>query len=453
MQQRKRDRYSIMNIMKRNDILPICNARFLRVKLSVVMLLILSFATLFMSLPASAQSIATGNGRITGQLVDGTNKNAPLAGQTVTLQVAQSGNAQDLTSAKTDAHGMYTFSNLSTDKTLNYAVYISYQGAQYVSDLVSLDSKPVQQLNLTAYEATTSSAQAAVVEGTVLLHEPDVQKGSITVSEIYFFKNLDTHTYVGSLVAHGAKPNALLFSLPTGARNIILGAGFNGYNVIQVDRGFASDAALPPGDTQFSFSYDIPYKSSGYDFRYNANYPTVQLSVLMPPDIQTTVSGLTSSGVVTADQHPYRLFKTNKLLPNQEIHIGMQGLPAPANTSAPSPLNTSTIWLIVGLLLMLAIIAVTSFLGRHIFLGKGTTKRSAVTKSHASPKRKSAAHRSSKDDDEAPRDHKKALLQELLELDTAYEEGKLSKSVYQERRAKTKARLRTLMSEQEASRK
>jgi hypothetical protein len=43
-----------------------------------------------------------------------------------------------------------------------------------------------------------------------------------------------------------------------------------------------------------------------------------------------------------------------------------------------------------------------------------------------------------------------ALLRELLELDKAYEAGKLKKAAYQERRAKTKARLRALMSEEKA---
>jgi len=40
-----------------------------------------------------------------------------------------------------------------------------------------------------------------------------------------------------------------------------------------------------------------------------------------------------------------------------------------------------------------------------------------------------------------------ALLQELLELDKAYEAGTMKKAVYQERRAKIKAQLRALMSE------
>src|SRR5205085_5055377 len=88
---------------------------------------------------ASAHTFAD-NGRIFGQLLDGTKNNAPVAGQTVTLQLAQGETAQDFATATTDAQGAYSFDNLRTDKTISYAVYIRYQGAQYVSNVVSLDS-------------------------------------------------------------------------------------------------------------------------------------------------------------------------------------------------------------------------------------------------------------------------------------------------------------------------
>ena len=48
-------------------------------------------------------------------------------------------------------------------------------------------------------------------------------------------------------------------------------------------------------------------------------------------------------------------------------------------------------------------------------------------------------------------DNEQVLLQELLVLDKALEAGKITKAVYQERRAKTKARLRALMSEKVTS--
>jgi len=43
------------------------------------------------------------------------------------------------------------------------------------------------------------------------------------------------------------------------------------------------------------------------------------------------------------------------------------------------------------------------------------------------------------------KDRHEALLQELMDLDSAYEAGKIKKPEYEERRAKTKALLRSLM--------
>src|SRR5712692_7802191 len=65
---------------------------------------------------------AAATGRIYGQLLDGTKKNAPVVGQNVTLQMAQGNNARDMSSVKTDAHGSFAFNALDTVKTINYAV-------------------------------------------------------------------------------------------------------------------------------------------------------------------------------------------------------------------------------------------------------------------------------------------------------------------------------------------
>jgi hypothetical protein len=404
---------------------------------------------------------AAANGRIYGRLLDGTKKNVRVVGQSVMLQMAQGNNARDVTSIKTDAHGSFAFNGLNTGKTINYAVYTRYQGAQYYTDLINLSTKPVQQVNLTVYEATTSSADIAIVQATVLLHAPDAQGGVLSISEVFFFKNVGTYTYVGSLDASKGKPNALRFALPPQARNITLAKGFDGYQALQVDKGFATDAALPPGTSQFIFSFELPYKAATYDLSYEVVYPTVQLSLLVPTNVNVNSSALASKGLITADQRPYRLYQAKNLLAGTAIRAQLQGLPVVQ--SAPGSLNQSNIWLITGLLLMLAIMVVTWFLYRFT---RRPARRSAMHHTYprsnspgvrislpAAPSNRSAdaSEVQEKKSSEAARNRQQALLRELLELDKAYEAGKLKKTAYQERRAKTKARLRTLMSEEKAA--
>ncbi len=434
----------------------------LRLLLGLCMLVMSALLFLGSSLPVAAHAWVGGNGRIVGQLVDGSKKNVPIAGQTMTLQLAQGDNAQDVATTKTDAQGKYSFGNLATDKTINYAVYTRYQGAQYTTDLIALDSKPTQQINLTAYEATSSSARIAVLDGTILVSEPDPVRATITISEVYFFKNLDVYSYVGSLNASKGKPNALLFSLPPQARNISLGMGFNGYNVIQVDRGFASDAAVPPGNSQFSFSYQVPYSGSSYDFSYTAQYATVQLSLLVPPSLQVTPKSLTSSGLITANQHPYRSFKAAQLLAQQGVQAQLSGLTAPSSASASSPLNNNLIWLLALLFAMVVVIFATALIARmrvpfgrrkeRTLRGQQARRGGARGGREGDKEKPEKVERHDARGKREPKDRQEALLQELLELDKKYEAGKLTKAVYQERRAKTKARLRAIMSEEEARR-
>src|SRR5439155_24421110 len=102
--------------------------------------------------------------------------------------------------------------------------------------------------------------------GNVLVDTADARHALITISESFYFENLSLTTYVGTLQANGSKPNALRFSLPRNVRNLSLKSGFDGYQVLQVDSGFASDVALPPGTSQFAFSFQVPYTTSNYDF-------------------------------------------------------------------------------------------------------------------------------------------------------------------------------------------
>ena len=158
---------------------------------------------------------------------------------------------------------------------------------------------------------------------------------------------------------------------------------------------------------------------------------------MVPPDIHATSGTLTSQGVITADQHPYHLFKASTLLANQEAHLQLEGLPVHKPARAPSALNTTTVWFIVALVIMLTILLVTWFLSRS-YQRKGMKQQTQAR-----------ARKATKGSSPTAKDREQALLQELLDLDKAFETGKLSKAVYHERRAKTKARLRTMMSESE----
>jgi hypothetical protein len=418
---------------------------------TAALVLLACYAFVWLSPAAHAGSV----GHIYGQLLDGSNKNVPLAGQRVTLQMAQGKDAKDLSNATTDGQGSFSFGGLSTDKTISYAVYTRYQGAQYTSAIISLDTKAAQHVKLVVYEATTSMANIAIVRATILLRSPDRQKGIVPVSELFIFRNLDARTYVGSLDASHGKPNALRFSLPHTARNISLGKGFDGYTAIQVDSGFASNAAIPPGDSQFSFTFDMSYTTSSYDFNYTVVYPTVLLAYLVPPEIQASSDTLTSQGPVTSQQQGYKLLQAKALLANKEVHVQLDGLPSlPVVASSPTPTGSQpgVPWLVIVLLVMAAILSITGVVYRSLHrralpvTSKKGSKGKKRPKQQVASKQKVAPVKV----EQKAKEGENALLQELLELDKTYEAGKMKKAAYQERRARIKAQLRALMGEKVA---
>jgi hypothetical protein len=362
-----------------------------------------------------------------------------VANQQVTLQLAENNSARDLITITTDAQGGYTFSALQSEATVQYAIYTFYQGAQYFTDLIDLSKNANQQVNLTVYDATTSTENIAVVQSTILIDKPNTQTGTLTVSEDFFFENLGDTTYVGQVNASHGKPNALSFSLPPGARLLSLGTGFDGYTGTQVDTGFASNAAVPPGTSRFSFSFQVPYSGTSYHFTYKAIYPTVALSLLTPTNFLTTPQGLTAKGPTNTSSGTYDMFQTRTLSANKSIEAQLDGLPQRVATpqQQPSSLNPNLLWLVALLIVLLALAGVGGYLyntRRH---------RAAASRRKASkPTRKNTPPKKS-----APSRSKEALLQEMLELDQAYEANKLKKAAYQEKRTRLKAQLRELMSE------
>jgi hypothetical protein len=425
------------------------------IALSLLVVLLVTFCLLIAASPVLAVRSAGGDGQISGQLLDGTNANAALPGQSVTLQMAQGSNAQDLTTVTTDAQGAFSFSNLSTDKTISYAIFARYQGAQYLSDVITLNNNPTQQVNLTVYEATQSTDKLAIVNATALFHEPNIPQKTITISEAFSFKNLDTHTYVGILdAANKSKPNALLFSLPAGAKNINLQKGFTGYNVVQVDRGFATDAALLPGNNDFAFAFDLPYASSTYDFNYETFLPTVSLSFFVPPDIHASSQVLASQGIVNTgdNQRPYNLLKAAGLPAQKNVDLHLEGLLTQLPSDTATSFNPLLIWLVVAGIVILATLGVVWFVissRRPRSTKKASGKKSAVKPSHKGSI--VAADKVKRSEDSIAGEREQALLDALLKLDQEYEAGKLSKEGYEERRKKTKARLRSILSEKESS--
>jgi hypothetical protein len=102
---------------------------------------------------------------------------------------------------------------------------------------------------------------------------------------------------------------------------------------------------------------------------------------------------------------------------------------------------------------MIAIVFVTAFIYRFQQRKAASDRRAKNGNANRGQRSQEKKYTSSPKASRHTEDKKDELLHELLELDKEFEAGKISKAAYQEQRGKVKARLRSLMSEQEATRK
>ncbi len=233
-----------------------------------------------------------------------------------------------------------------------------------------------------------------------------------------------------------------------------LKTGFDGYQFIQVDSGFATNASVPPGLSQFAFSFQVPYTTSNYDFGYTVVYPTVNLSLLVPLNIHASSAALDSQGPVNANQQTFQQFNAKKLLADTEFHVQLDGLPVSQQAANPQSLNPNTRWFILAILLMLAIVGVT-WLVYQLSRRQATKRQKQISQTSrgrrdAVTAKKGPEGRPSSRNSDLPsqNDQQEALLQELLRLDKAYEAGTIKKAEYAEQRARIKTELRSLMSKE-----
>jgi len=392
-----------------------------------------------------AQVHSAAMGVISGQVVNGAQNNAPVAGQSVILQLSVGTTIDDLQTVKTDSQGRFAFTDVdpTTDSSVNYAVYTHFQGGVYSSDPIQVKAGQTQHAQLVVYTATQNPANLSVSVVTILFRDIDQQHalhGLVSVGEFVTVQNSGKTAFVGSFAqpAGGGMPGALRFALPTSATNLTTGVGFFNTQIITLNGGFAATATVPPGQTQFAFSFDTPYTGTTFALPYTAQYPTAQVVALVPPDMLVRSSpGLQAQGQVVAFSSRYQVFTANSLAAQKQVTVNLSSLPQAGEQ--PDLDFTQLVWLAVALALIIAILLVFYLRRGDLAVALGLVPARAIKAeraAQANARRMSAAERDTE---------RKRLLRRLLTLDKAHDSGALADSAYRQQRAETRAALKAVL--------
>jgi len=350
--------------------------------------------------------LAAGEGVISGQIVNKTANGSSVSVVEVTLTHYLNGkvtsNEQKVT---TDSAGKFEFRGLSTDNGTAYKVSTNFQDAPYTSEEITLTPTGLSQpVELDVYDSTPSDENIQVSNGHMVVY---VIEGDLHVEEIWRFSNLGDRTFIGT--QGKAAGTTLRFTLPAGATYLSPSPDIP---IETTGTGVASTKAVPPGVTDVTFSYFIPYQVSSMTILRKTDYPIANFSLLVQDlGVKVTSAALTPGNPQMMDGTTFLYFTANNLARDTELDASLSGV---VQLSAGSSEATSLWpWLLAGVAVLGIVVA---FAYPRLKTQQTTT------------------------DSLAPRDEV-TLLEELARLDDAYESGTIEEKNYRAQRARVKASL------------
>jgi hypothetical protein len=264
---------------------------------------------------------------VEGVVVSGTAGESDMFGQVVTLHRVTAASFDDVTTV-TDDTGAFKFEDIEYDSSTRYGVSVRYQDAIYGTDLdMSTGSPP--PVTLTVYEATHDDSIVSASDASLLLASADASDRTLAALEIITLVNDSDMAYVPGtgvmeLLRFGLPPEATEFSLDTR----LIGADF-----IQVDRGFALLASVPPGEHEIMFSYRFPYPGETFTLNKSYRYGAESLRILAPEEVVSiSVEGLGEPERVMIGERQYRVLETKGLSREESLSLELDGLPTPGVT-------------------------------------------------------------------------------------------------------------------------
>ena len=273
---------------------------------------------------ARAQDSGDGGARrvVEGVIVNGTDGGAEVGAQTVTLHRVGADGSRDL-SAESDADGAFRF-EFDYDPDLAYGVSVRYQSAVYGTDL-DLSAGSPDPISLTVYESTSDDGVIGVRSASILLAAADSAAQTVAALEILRLVNDSDTAYVpGEGVME-----LLRFGLPAGADDLTLDTRLIGADFIQVDRGFALLASVPPGEYDVMFSYTFPYETDEFTLSKTYRYGADSARALAAEDVLTIESDqLGEPKSERIGERMYRVLEADGFTRGAAVEIRLSDLPA-----------------------------------------------------------------------------------------------------------------------------
>ena len=201
----------------------------------------------------------------------------------------------------TDEDGTFRFDSPPPPPGERLGVSLQYKGAVY-GEIVGIVDGLTLPITITVYDSASDEKLIRASSASLLFARADNATQTLWALEIVKLVNDSDLTYIP-----GSGPMQLLrFGLPPDAGDLTVDTALIGADVLQVDRGFAITAPVPPGEHEVMYAYSIPYDGTEMELTKSLPYGAASLRILVPEE----VGGLSGAGEierVTIGDRPYRL--------------------------------------------------------------------------------------------------------------------------------------------------
>ena len=259
---------------------------------------------------------------VAGVALNATEDGGSVAGLTVTLHRVDADGFDNLTTT-TDDGGAFIFTDVEYDPNRAYGVSVLYDGAIYGTDL-DLSNGSADDVRLTVYDGVSDAAIVSTKAASLLLADADPSDQTLAALEIIRLYNGSDKTYVRG----DGVMELLRFGLPPGATGLTMDTPLIGADFVQVDRGFALLASVPPGEHEVMFSYRFPYESASFTLEKTYRYGGESVRALAPEEVASIAAPTLGEPTRTQiGERWYSVIEGGGLAREERVSIEIEGLP------------------------------------------------------------------------------------------------------------------------------
>ena len=296
---------------------------------------LLAVAAVLWSWPMSSIQAQAGLIIVEGRVLNATSEGGSVEGTVVVLH-RETSSVHDHVKARVDAEGQFVFEAIEVDSQATYGVSVTYQGGLFGVDL-DLTMEGLTPIILIVYDVKQGDEMLSVSASSLLFAQIDPTSQRVAALEIVKIVNRSDRAYIP-----GPEPmDVLRFGLPPGAQGLSVETRLPGADFIQVDRGFALVATVPPGEHEVLFRYSFPYSDTEVVLDKSFRYGAGSLRILAPEGLLELSSlDLDGSETVNIGGRRYGLLQATELARGANVSLELTEL----NVSTPDNSLVYRVW-------------------------------------------------------------------------------------------------------------